>query len=246
MITYTASFENISSQDIPLVGGKGANLGEMTKAGFNIPPGFCVTTKAYHAFIDPHSSEIYKLLEGLDPSDLNKIRTAGSNVRKHIAQHLLPVSVVKAIKNEWQKLGIDHAYAVRSSATAEDLPSASFAGQQDTYLNVIGEKEILRQVKNCFISLFTDRAILYRIQNNFPHHLVALSVVIQRMVMPQVSGILFTADPISEHRGICSIDASFGLGEALVSGIVSADLFKVKKENGEILTREIAMKKIAI
>lgn len=246
MKTYTSSFENISSQDLSLVGGKGANLGEMTKAGFPIPPGFCVTTQAYQAFIKPCSVEVYKVLEGLDPTNLNKIRTAGSKVRKRMAQHTLPVSVVKAIKAEWRKFGVSHAYAVRSSATAEDLPSASFAGQQDTYLNVIGEKELMKQVKNCFISLFTDRAILYRIQNNFPHHLVALSVVIQRMVMPQVSGILFTADPISEHRGICSIDASFGLGEALVSGLVSADLFKVKKNSGEILSREIAIKKIAI
>lgn len=246
MTNFTRSFTQITSHDIALVGGKGANLGEMTKADLPIPPGFCVTTGAYRAFIKPFSAKIYKKLEDLNPADLVQIRTAGEAVRVMMAKHKLPTNVAKAIVKEWKYFGADHAYAVRSSATAEDLPTASFAGQQDTYLNVIGEKELLEQIKNCFISLFTDRAILYRIQNNFPHHSVALSVVVQQMVMPQVSGILFTADPITEHRGICSIDASFGLGEALVSGLVSADLYKIKKENNQILSREIAKKKIAI
>ena len=246
MPDFTKSFEDIRKGDIAIVGGKGANLGEMTGAGFPVPPGFCVTTSAYHAFIAPFEKKIYAKLEGLDPSDLNTIRAAGEAVRGLMQQHEFPENVAKAIVKSWQAAGESYAYAVRSSATAEDLPSASFAGQQDTYLNVIGEAEILAQVKNCFISLFTDRAILYRIQNEFPHHLVALSAVVQRMVMPDVSGILFTADPISENRNTCSIDASFGLGEALVSGLVSADLYQVDKRSGEILTRQIAEKKIAI
>ena len=246
MPDFTKSFENTRKGDIAQVGGKGANLGEMTGAGFPVPPGFCVTTLAYHAFIAPFEAQIYAALEGLDPSDLNSIRAAGETVRGLMDQHDLPKDVAKAIVKSWQAAGESHAYAVRSSATAEDLPSASFAGQQDTYLNVIGKADILSQVKNCFISLFTDRAILYRIQNDFPHHLVALSAVVQRMVMPDVSGILFTADPISENRNTCSIDASFGLGEALVSGLVSADLYRVDKRSGEILTRQIAEKKIAI
>ncbi len=246
MPNLTKSFETIRKGDIAIVGGKGANLGEMTGAGFPVPPGFCVTTEGYHAFITPFSAQIYTALEGLDPTDLDSIRAAGAKVRGLMAKHELPNALVSAITKSWQTSGPAFAYAVRSSATAEDLPSASFAGQQDTYLNVIGEAEILAQVKNCFISLFTDRAILYRIQNDFPHHLVALSAVVQRMVMPDVSGILFTADPISENRNTCSIDASFGLGEALVSGLVSADLYRVDKPSGEILTRQIADKKIAI
>lgn len=246
MSDFIQSYENTRKTDIARVGGKGANLGEMTSAGFPVPPGFCVTTTAYHAFIAPFEKQLYAALEGVEPSDLNSIRAAGSAVRGLMAQHELPKSVAKAIVLGWRNAGTEHAYAVRSSATAEDLPSASFAGQQDTYLNVIGEAEILAQVKNCFISLFTDRAILYRIQNGFPHKLVALSAVVQRMVMPDVSGILFTADPISENRNTCSIDASFGLGEALVSGLVSADLYQVDKPSGEILTRQIAEKKIAI
>ncbi|MBL1437016.1 MAG: phosphoenolpyruvate synthase [Rhodobacteraceae bacterium] len=246
MPEFTQSFEDIRKNDIALVGGKGANLGEMTGAGFPVPPGFCVTTKAYHAFIAPFEKQIYEALEGLDPRDLNSIRAAGTAVRGLMNRHEMPKPVAKAIVKSWRAAGAEHAYAVRSSATAEDLPSASFAGQQDTYLNVIGEAKILAQVKNCFISLFTDRAILYRIQNGFPHRLVALSAVVQRMVMPDVSGILFTADPISENRNTCSIDASFGLGEALVSGLVSADLYQVDKPSGEIITRKIAEKKIAI
>ncbi|NOR62494.1 MAG: phosphoenolpyruvate synthase [Rhodobacteraceae bacterium] len=246
MPDFTKRFEAISKNDIALVGGKGANLGEMAGAGFPVPPGFCVTTHAYHAFTEPFSAQIYTPLEGLDPVDLNSVRAAGAAVRALMAEHDLPGAVTKAIVASWKDAGQSHAYAVRSSATAEDLPSASFAGQQDTYLNVIGEAEILAQVKNCFISLFTDRAILYRIQNGFPHHLVALSAVVQRMVMPDVSGILFTADPISENRNICSIDASFGLGEALVSGLVSADLYRVDKRSNDVLTRQIAEKKLAI
>jgi len=246
MPNLTKSIESIRKGDIAIVGGKGANLGEMTAAGFPVPPGFCVTTEGYHAFIAPFSAQIYTALEGLDPTDLDSIRAAGAKVRGLMAKHELPKALVSAITKSWQAAGPAFAYAVRSSATAEDLPSASFAGQQDTYLNVIGETDILAQVKNCFISLFTDRAILYRIQNDFPHHLVALSAVVQRMVMPDVSGILFTADPISENRNTCSIDASFGLGEALVSGLVSADLYQVDKRSGEVITRQIAQKKLAI
>jgi len=183
MPDFTKSFEAISKNDIALVGGKGANLGEMAGAGFPVPPGFCVTTDAYHAFIEPFSAQIYTPLEGLDPVDLNSIRAAGATVRALMAEHDLPTPVAKAIVKSWKDAGQKHAYAVRSSATAEDLPTASFAGQQDTYLNVIGEAAILTHVKSCFISLFTDRAILYRIQNGFPHELVALSAVVQRMVM---------------------------------------------------------------
>ncbi len=246
MPDFTKSFEDIRKADIAQVGGKGANLGEMASAGFPVPPGFCVTTAAYRAFIAPFEARIYAALDGLDPSDLNNVRAAGEATRALMAANDLPEPVAAAIRQSWQGAGPAFAYAVRSSATAEDLPSASFAGQQDTYLNVIGEADILAQVKNCFISLFTDRAILYRIQNGFPHHLVALSAVVQRMVMPDVSGILFTADPISENRNTCSIDASFGLGEALVSGLVSADLYRVDKQSGAILTRQIAEKKLAI
>ena len=246
MTPFVLPLENIRAADVALVGGKGANLGEMTAAGFPVPPGFCVTTRAYRAFTAPIAGAILSPLKGLDPADLDAIRQAGEQVRAAMMRHALPGEVVNAIIAQWRALGPDHAYAVRSSATAEDLPGASFAGQQDTYLNVIGEDDLVEKVRRCFVSLFTDRAILYRIQQGFAHEKVALSVVVQRMVRPDVSGILFTADPISENRRICSIDASFGLGEALVSGLVSADLYKVDKRTGRVVAREIADKAVAI
>jgi pyruvate,water dikinase len=148
------------------------------------------------------------------------------------------------LPNYLTKFGEKNAYAVRSSATAEDLPSASFAGQQDTYLNIIGKDVILRHISKCWASLFTDRAVTYRMQNNFDHSQVYLSVIVQRMVLPKASGILFTADPVTGNRKLLSIDAGFGLGEALVSGLVSADNYKVKQE--EIVDKMIATKKVAI
>jgi len=156
----------------------------------------------------------------------------------------IPASLKREITEAWRRAGEEHAYAVRSSATAEDLPTASFAGQQDTYLNVKGREELLWHVRKCWASLFTDRAIAYRMKNGFDHRQVFLSVVVQRMVNPEVSGILFTADPLTGNRRVVSIDASFGLGEAIVSGKVSADLYKVKE--GRILQREISEKKIRI
>ena len=142
------------------------------------------------------------------------------------------------------RLGEKNAYAVRSSATAEDLPTASFAGQQDTYLNIIGKEAILKHISKCWASLFTERAVIYRLQNGFDHRKVHLAVVVQKMVFPQAAGILFTADPVTSNRKVLSIDASFGLGEALVSGLVNADIYKVR--NGKVIDKKISTKKLAI
>lgn len=153
----------------------------------------------------------------------------------------IPSDVVKAVACHLSRFGEEHAYAVRSSATAEDLPHASFAGQQDTYLNITGVDAILQHISKCWASLFTDRAVIYRMQNGFDHSQVYLSVIIQRMVFPQASGILFTADPMTGNRKLLSIDAGFGLGEALVSGLVSADCYKV--QDGKIVDKRIETKK---
>lgn len=161
-----------------------------------------------------------------------------------ITEAEIPSGVVTAVTQVLSRLGSEQAYAVRSSATAEDLPHASFAGQQDTYLNIIGVDAILQHISKCWASLFTDRAVIYRLQNGFDHTQVYLSVIVQRMVFPQASGILFTADPVTNNRKLLSIDASFGLGEALVSGLVSPDCYKVK--DGEIVDKRIAAKKLAI
>ncbi|MCP5088309.1 MAG: phosphoenolpyruvate synthase, partial [Rhodobacteraceae bacterium] len=170
------------------------------RAGFSVPPGFCVTTDAFDQFMAEARDDIYQRLDGVSADDLAGASAIGQDVRATLAGLPLPEDVETAVLAAWRTAGADTAYAVRSSATAEDLPSASFAGQQDTYLNVKGEQSLLAQVKACFISLFTDRAILYRIQNGFDHRNVKLSVVVQQMVQPDVSGTLFTADPVSGHR----------------------------------------------
>lgn len=246
--TFTLSFDQISAADLPHVGGKGANLGEMTRAGFPVPPGFCLTTEAFHRFIAASQvgDELYASLEALAPGDVEAVRQVGQQVRQRLSAVSIPPEVESGLVVAWEAQGTDHAYAVRSSATAEDLPHASFAGQQDTYLNVRGRESLLESVRACWISLFTDRAILYRTKNGFAHHQVSLAVVVQRMLWPEVSGTLFTADPVSGHRQIVSIDASYGLGEALVSGLVSPDLYKVDKRNETIVETQIADKQLAI
>jgi len=243
---YVLDFLQIDKTSLPLVGGKGANLGEMTRAGFPVPPGFCVTTAAYKAFIGQSvlMDGYFERLAGVKADALDEIAAIGRDIRGYLITVDIPADIRDAITDGWRRAGEAEAYAVRSSATAEDLPTASFAGQQDTYLNVRGEQELLQSVRRCWASLFTDRAISYRAKNGFDHRSVLLSVVVQRMVFPDVSGIMFTADPVSGHRGTVNIDASFGLGEALVSGLVSADLYQVR--SGVIVEKKIAHKKIAI
>jgi len=244
----TLSFSEIRASNLPLVGGKGANLGEMTHAGFPISGGFCLTTAAFRQFMDGHpkADDIYQQLDGITANDVESVREVGTRIREALMNVSMPDEIADAVRHAWQETGVEHAYAVRSSATAEDLPDASFAGQQDTYLNIIGEESLMDAVRRCWVSLFTDRAILYRAQNNFPHREVALSVVVQQMVMSEKSGTLFTADPLTGHRHTLTIDASFGLGEALVSGLVSPDSYRVDKRNRVILDRQIADKLIGI
>ncbi|MFK7800958.1 MAG: phosphoenolpyruvate synthase [Anaerolineae bacterium] len=246
MSRFILPFSKISASNIGEVGGKGANLGELTQAGFNVPGGFCVTTSAFERFMAEAAEDVYVTLDQDGLNDLDLLRQVGTTVRSELTKIDLPADIQTELLAAWRESGEELAYAIRSSATAEDLPHASFAGQQDTYLNVRGADELIVKVKACFISLFTDRAILYRVQNNFDHRQVALSVVVQQMVQPEVAGILFTADPITGHRHIASIDARFGLGEALVSGLVSADLYQVDKRTAEITKRQIATKKMAI
>ncbi len=243
---YILKFGQIDKSYLPCVGGKGANLGELMKAGFRVPQGFCITTEAYRTFIgcSDMMQSFFDQLDGIQHDDLSTIRAMSETVRSHLDSIPMPLELEEAIVQAWMTTGERKAYAVRSSATAEDLPSASFAGQQETYLNVCGKTQLLRAVRRAWSSLFTDRAISYRTKNGFSHSSVFLSVVIQEMVFPEVSGILFTADPITGNRNITSIDASFGLGEALVSGIVTSDLYQVKET--QIIQKKIANKKVAI
>ncbi|MGO4544607.1 phosphoenolpyruvate synthase [Paenibacillus sp. 2TAB23] len=247
MSSLVLGFQEMDKTQFLLVGGKGVNLGELSKMeGIHVPEGFCVTTEGYQKAIEQNDA-YHALLERLTllkPVDRVQIGEISSQIRRIIMEAEIPSDVVDAVTHYLTPFGDEHAYAVRSSATAEDLPHASFAGQQDTYLNIIGKEAIFQHISKCWASLFTDRAVVYRMQNGFDHRLVYLSVIVQRMVFPQVSGILFTADPVTSNRKLLSIDASFGLGEALVSGLVSADCYTVHE--GEIVNKRIASKKLAI
>ncbi|PGU39046.1 phosphoenolpyruvate synthase [Bacillus cereus] len=247
MSSFVLDFQGIENEQLSLVGGKGLNLGELTNIqGIQVPEGFCVTTVGYEKAIE-QNEEIQTLLEQLTKlkkEERAQIGEISTKIREVIMAVEIPSDVVEAVTHYLSRFGNEHAYAVRSSATAEDLPYASFAGQQDTYLNIIGEEAILQHVRKCWASLFTERAVTYRMQNGFEHNQVSICVVVQKMVFPEASGILFTADPVTSNRKVLSIDASFGLGEALVSGLVSADNYKVKE--AEITEMLIATKKIAI
>src|SRR5690349_13976594 len=240
-------FQELDKSMIALAGGKGANLGELSRIdGILVPDGFCITTEAYKSIVGG-SQRVNELLDQLSPlrvQDRDKISALSREIRKAIKTMAIPNAITNAITNFLSAFGENEAYAVRSSATAEDLPTASFAGQQDTYLNIIGKEAILKHVSKCWASLFTERAITYRLQNGFDHRKVHLSVVVQKMVFPQAAGIVFTADPLTSNRKVLTIDASFGLGEALVSGLVNADSYKVR--NGKLIEKKISIKKLAI
>jgi rifampicin phosphotransferase len=247
MTTYVLGFQDIDRSTWPVVGGKGANLGELARIdGIRVPDGFCVTTDAIREITRGHG-ELDGLLHDLsrlDATARSAISETSARIGRVIEETPMPQAVASAIAERVAKVGEGHAYAVRSSATAEDLPTASFAGQHDTYLNVIGTQSVLAHVRRCWASLFTDRAVTYRLQNGIDHRRVQMAVVIQRMVFPQVAGILFTADPITSNRKVSSIDASFGLGEALVSGLVNADTYRVR--DGAIVDKKVSTKKLVI
>ncbi|MFM9282032.1 phosphoenolpyruvate synthase [Paenibacillus jiagnxiensis] len=247
MSSLVLGFQEMEKTQLMLVGGKGLNLGELSKIqGIQVPEGFCVTTVGYQKAIAQNKTfhALLDQLTMLKVEDRDQIGEISRQIRQILMEAEIPSDVVKAVTQYLSRFGDKHAYAVRSSATAEDLPHASFAGQQDTYLNIIGVDAILQHIRKCWASLFTDRAVIYRMQNGFDHSQVHLSVIVQRMVFPQASGILFTADPMTSNRKMLSIDAGFGLGEALVSGLVSADGYKVRE--GEIVEKRIAAKKLAI
>jgi rifampicin phosphotransferase len=241
------AFEEIDQTQVTLVGGKGAHLGELSRLeGVRVPPGFCVTTAAFQRMLSraPSIDERLERLGRLKADEREAIRLLSVDVRSILEATPMPGDVTAAITGMLARFGEDAAYAVRSSATAEDLPSASFAGQQDTYLNVLGPAAILEHVRRCWASLFTERAVTYRLRNGFEQKKVLMAVVVQRMVFARAAGILFTADPITGNRKIASVDASFGLGEALVSGLVNADVYKVR--NDQVIDKVIAAKLLAI
>jgi pyruvate,water dikinase len=247
MSSFVLGFRDIDKTKLLEVGGKGANLGELsTIEGIRVPDGFCISTEAYKRVIGqtPAINELLEQLAFLKVEDRERIGELSRAIRTLIEGIAIPEDITEEVSRHLTGSGENIPYAVRSSATAEDLPTASFAGQQDTYLNVIGQAAILKHIGKCWASLFTERAVTYRLQNGFDHRKIYLAVVIQKMVFPQVSGILFTADPVTSNRKVLSIDAGFGLGEALVSGLVNADNYKVS--NGKVISKKISTKKLAI
>ncbi|GAA2280782.1 phosphoenolpyruvate synthase [Streptomyces hawaiiensis] len=244
---YVLDLRQVDETHLAIVGGKGAHLGALARIeGIGVPGGFCVTTDAFRRIM-AQSPSIEGLLDQLsrsNPDDREAIGTLSAQIRRAVEEIVVPDDVAAEITRAVARLGERVACAVRSSATAEDLPTASFAGQQDTYLNVVGPAEILRHVSRCWASLFTERAVTYRQRNDIDHRMVDMAVVVQRMVFPHASGILFTADPVTGNRKVATVDAGFGLGEALVSGLVNPDVYKVR--HGEVVERAIAAKQRAV
>jgi pyruvate,water dikinase len=246
MSRYVLDFRKIDQTRIAIVGGKGAHLGELARIeGIRVPDGFCVTTDAFRRIMAEASiDDRLDRLSRLEPDDREAIRALSEEIRGIIEGIAIPDNLVAAITGALARLGEQAPCAVRSSATAEDLPTASFAGQQDSYLNVTGPAAILRQVSRCWASLFTERAVTYRLRNGFDHRMVQMAVVVQQMVFPQAAGILFTADPVTGSRKVASVEAGFGLGEALVSGLVNPDVYKVR--DGAVVSKTIGTKQLAI
>src|SRR5215208_6278198 len=244
---WTLRFEDVSASDVAQVGGKAANLGELTRAGLPVPPGFCVSTAAYELVAD--GDDLRRILDDLavtPPEDTERLAELAVEARAALLAAPVPPDIIEAIREAYRALGDSAPVAVRSSATAEDLPGASFAGQQDTYLNVVGEEALLEAVRRCWSSLWTDRAVSYRAGGGIDPRGVRLAVAVQRMVEAEVAGVLFTANPLTGRRRQAVVDASPGLGEAVVSGAVNPDHFVVNTATGEIVERSLGDKRVAI
>lgn len=243
------SLTAIDASILPLVGGKAANLGELIRAGFSVPPGFCVTTTAYtHLNDDARLEPILAELAATGAEHTGRLGELAAAVRSTLLHAPVPASIVKAITEAYQALCSADSVpvAVRSSATAEDLPYASFAGQQETYLNIAGIQAVLAAVQRCWASLWTERAVSYRASLDIDPRTVSLAVVVQRMVDAQVAGVLFTANPLTGKRRQAVIDANPGLGEAVVSGLTNPDHFVVNTSTGEIVERHLGDKQVII
>ncbi|MBI3930511.1 MAG: phosphoenolpyruvate synthase [Chloroflexi bacterium] len=234
-------FKEVTKKDVAVVGGKGANLGEMTNVGIPVPPGFIVTSDAYFDFLRQTklTAKIRQLLKPVDVNDSRQLQQIAAQVRQVISKAAIPPEIAKEIERAYVKMG-QGLVAVRSSATAEDLPEASFAGQQRTFLNVQGKKEVVAAVQECWASLFEARAIFYRVQQNYDHFKVGIAVPVQRMVQSEAAGVMFTLEPVASDRSKITIEAILGLGEMIVSGDVTPDHYIVSKNELKITSKEIA------
>lgn len=260
-------FDEVDKHDIPKVGGKGANLGEMTKNGFPIPFGFVVTSEAYFYFLEKQKIKeaVAVILKQLDANNPNSLHETSKKVKSLILKTAMPDEIAQQISSSYEQIyekekhsrqlidKVKHRFrasydpplvAVRSSATAEDLPDASFAGQQETFLNIKGESNLLRKVKECWASLFTERAIFYRTEKKFNHFKVGLAAVVQRMVQSDKSGIMFTVDPVSNDKNTIIIEAIYGLGEYIVQGKVTPDQYLINKKDLSLKQKKIGFQEL--
>ncbi|HBF42056.1 MAG TPA: phenylphosphate synthase subunit beta [Desulfobacteraceae bacterium] len=248
---YILNFESVDKDSISLVGGKNASLGEMIKAGIRVPPGFAVTTGSYLTFMTETGikDKVFDILSSMTPDNVESLNRASAEVQELITNISLPDEIKRAIGQGYsllcEKCSVENVpAAVRSSATAEDLPTASFAGQQDTYLWVKGQEKIINDVRKCWASLFTPRAIDYRNKNDFPHEKVLISVGVQKMVNSRTAGVVFTINPTDGDPSKVVIEGSWGLGETVVSGSVNPDKFVVDKVIMETSEKTISAKHI--
>src|SRR3989339_717300 len=234
---YVLWFHEIDKDDVDRVGGKGANLGEMTQSGFPVPGGFVVTSAAYKHMIAVNNLEdkIKAILKNLDVENSTALNRASRQVQDLIERSPFPKEIEEPVYKAYDKLGSNPWVAVRSSATAEDLPQASFAGQQETYLNVRGDASVIVHIRKAWASLFEPRAIYYRVQQKFDHFKVALAVPVQRMVQSDVSGIMFTINPVTNDKGKIIVEAIWGLGEKIVQGAITPDHYEVNKDTFKLV-----------
>lgn len=246
---YVEFFEELKKEDVDIAGGKGANLGELTQAGIPVPPGFVITSATYQKFMDETgiTQEIMDILDALDVNNNKELQESARKIKKIIKETEIPDEIrsliIEAYNALCHRIGKENTFvAVRSSATAEDLPEASFAGQQDTYLNVKGPEDLMKYVRKCWASLFGARAIFYREENNFDHSKVYIAVVVQEMVDAEKAGVMFTVHPSTGEEKIL-IEGAWGLGEGVVSGTVTPDTYWLDKATGKILEQQISEKK---
>jgi pyruvate,water dikinase len=242
---FVAAFADIGLADRPTVGGKGASLGELTRAGIRVPPGFAVTTAAFEAFlagVDPRG-EIRAAVEGLDKDDLIAISRVTEGIRARLVEAPLSAELAQAILAAHEALGAE-AVAVRSSATSEDGHEASFAGLQETYLWIKDGAAVLRAVRDCWASLYSVESVSYRLRLKLPEQGLAMGVVVQRMVASRASGVMFTRSPLTGDRSVIAIEGAWGLGSAVVSGVVTPDKYVVNKVTGEIVKRNVSHKTV--
>lgn len=250
-MAYVLGFDHVNKASVPTVGGKNASLGEMLKAGIRVPPGFAITTDSYLELITVAGivAEMSAILDKVNPDDVTSLDDASARIQQLILGAPMPPAIAKAIDENYRELCArcsldDLPVAVRSSATAEDLPNASFAGQQDTYLWVKGLEQVVKMAQKCWASLFTPRAICYRVKMNFPHDKVLISVGVQKMVNSRTSGVMFTLNPLNGDPSRVVVEGSWGFGEAVVSGSVTPDKFVVDKVCYEVNERVISAKTV--